>query len=193
MLVTTAIVVAAACQRNSQEVRGAGAGGVSMPGQDAVVGVADTAGLPAEGVLSRVAIGDIAGVGNNTFNTTIRSPYAGDEAAIREGGAQFEKMNCAACHGYDLKGGMGPNLTDTYWRFGGSPADIYKSIFEGRSGGMPAWGRTLTPPEIWKLVAYIESQGGAFSAKLADRARQGDVGDHDTTSGSTMKGRNSAP
>ncbi len=187
------LIAATACQRDSQQLRGAGAGDISVPGQDSMVGVTDTTGLPAEGVLSHVAIGDIAGVGNNTLDATIRSPFGGNASAIREGGEEFEKMNCAACHGYDLKGGMGPNLTDTYWRYGGSPADIYKTIFEGRPQGMPAWGRTLTPTLIWKLVAYIEAQGGAFPAALADRARQGDVGDHDTTSGSTMKGRNSAP
>jgi cytochrome c oxidase cbb3-type subunit 3 len=157
--------------------------------QDATAGVADSSGLPAEGTLSRVAIGDLAGAGNNTLDATIRSPYGGDMAAIKEGRDLFVSMNCAACHGYDLKGGMGPDLTDSYWRYGGSPADIYKSIFEGRPQGMPAWGRSLAPAMIWKLVAYIESKGGAFPGRLADRARQGDLGDQDTTSGSTLKGR----
>ena len=75
---------------------------------------------------------------------------------------------------------------------GGSPADIYKSIFEGRPEGMPAWGRSIPPAQIWKVVAYIESKGGAFPGRLADRARQGDLGDEDTTSFSTLKGRNNA-
>ena len=44
---------------------------------------------------------------------------------------------------------------------------------------------------IWKVVAYIESKGGAFPAKLADRGRQGDLADDiDTTSFGTLKGRN---
>ena len=45
---------------------------------------------------------------------------------------------------------------------------------------MPAWGRALTPAQIWKIVAYIESKGGAFPAALADRGRQGDLGDNRT-------------
>ena len=72
-------------------------------------------------------------------------------------------MNCAACHGYDLKGGMGPDLTDTYWRYGGSPADIYKSIFEGRPQGMPAWGRALPPAMIWKVVGVHRVEGRRVS------------------------------
>ena len=178
------------CQRNEQDVRGAAAGNAQLNQPQTKAGVMDTTGLPPEGALSRVAIGDLAGIGNNTLDADVRSPYAGDLAAIKQGNDLFVSMNCAACHGYDLKGGMGPDLTDTYWRYGGSPADIYKSIFEGRPQGMPAWGRALPQAMIWRVVAYIESKGGAFPGALADRARQGDLGDQDTTSGSTLKGRN---
>lgn len=174
-----------------QDVRGAGTGGATLPQQQAgPARAADTTGLPNEGILANVAIGDIAGVGNNTLDATIKNPYAGDMAAIKEGHDLFVGMNCAGCHGYDLKGGMGPDLTDTYWRYGGSPADIYKSVFEGRPQGMPAWGRSIPPALVWKVVAYIQSKGGAYPAALADRGRQGDLGDEDTTSFGTLKGRN---
>ena len=180
-----------ACRNDTQDVRGAGQGDRTLPqAQQVVLQTADTTGLPNEGALARVALGDIAGVGNNTLATTVKNPYSGDMAAIKQGQELFVGMNCAACHGYDLKGGMGPDLTDTYWRYGGSPADIYKSIFEGRPQGMPAWGRSIPPALIWKVAAYIESKGGAYPARLADRGRQGDLGDEDTTAGSTLKGRN---
>jgi len=183
-----------ACRRDTQDVRGAARGDVVLPQQQAsVVRAADTTGLPAEGVLARVAIGDIAGVGNNTLDVTIKNPYSGDMAAIKEGHDLFIGMNCAGCHGYDLKGGMGPDLTDSYWRYGGAPADIYKTIFEGRPQGMPAWGRTIPPALIWKVAAYIESKGGAYPAALADRGRQGDLGDDaDTTSFGSFKGHQNA-
>ena len=185
------LLALAACNRDQQVERGAAVGDRPLPQQQAsLLEVADTTGLPAEGALAHVAIGDLAGVGNNTLDAKIDNPYSGNMAAIKEGNTRFIDLNCAACHGYDLKGGMGPDLTDTYWRYGGSPADIYKSIFEGRPQGMPAWGRALPPAEIWKIVSYIESKGGAFPAALADRGRQGDLGDMDTTSGSTLKGRN---
>ncbi len=69
---------------------------------------------------------------------------------------------------------MGPDLTDTYWRYGGLPAEIYQSIAQGRPQGMPSWGRALPPEDIWKLVAYIQSFGGTVSAKDYEHARQGD-------------------
>lgn len=185
-----ALVTLGACRRDTQDVRGGDVGGVTIPQQTGATRVTDTTGLPLAGALPSIAIGDLAGVGNNTLDAKIDNPYSGNMAAIKEGNTRFVDLNCAACHGYDLKGGMGPDLTDTYWRYGGSPADIYKSIFEGRPQGMPAWGRALPPADIWKIVSYIESKGGAFPAALADRGRQGDLGDMDTTSGSTMKGRN---
>jgi cytochrome c oxidase cbb3-type subunit 3 len=190
-LLAVALLLAVGCRRDSQDVRGGAAGDVVLPQeQGATIKTIDSTGLPSEGALSRVALGDIAGAANNTAETKAKSPYWGDMAAIAQGRDLFVSMNCAACHSYDLKGGMGPDLTDTYWRYGGAPADIYKSIFEGRPQGMPAWGRSIPPEMIWKVVAYIESKGGAFPAALADRARHGDEGDRDTTSGSTMKGRN---
>jgi cytochrome c oxidase cbb3-type subunit 3 len=192
-IVPVSLLLAAAlgCRSDTQDVRGGAVGDRTLPQNlTAVVQAADTTGLPAEGALARVALGDIAGVGNNTLATQMKNPYSGDMAAIKQGQELFVGMNCAACHGYDMRGGMGPDLTDTYWRYGGSPAAIYKTIFEGRPQGMPAWGRTMPPALIWKVAAYIESKGGAFPARLADRGRQGDLADEDTTAGSTLKGRN---
>jgi cytochrome c oxidase cbb3-type subunit 3 len=77
--------------------------------------------------------------------------------AVASGQTLFVKMNCAGCHTYTGKGFMGPDLTDTYWRYGGQPDDIYRSIYEGRPQGMPAWGKALQSDEIWQLVHYIRS------------------------------------
>jgi cytochrome c oxidase cbb3-type subunit 3 len=193
-LIAASVMLAAlgACRQDSQDVRGGAKGNVTLPGtQASVAGSTDTTGLPVEGALARVAIGDLAGVGNNTLDAQVANPYADDRASIEAGHEFFINMNCASCHGYDLRGGMGPDLTDTYWRYGGSPADIYKSIYEGRPQGMPAWGRALPPVVIWKVVSYIQSKGGSYPGHLADRGRQGDLGDDvDTTSFSTLKGRN---
>ena len=191
-LLLAGLTLLGACRRDTQDVRGGEVGDRTLPQRQALpLHTADTTGLPDEGVLARVAIGDLAGVGNNTLDATVANPYASDGAAIAQGRDTFVGMNCAGCHGYDLKGGMGPDLTDTYWRYGGSPADIYKSIFEGRPQGMPAWGRSIPPAMIWKVVAYIQSKGGSFPGQLADRGRQGDLGDEaDTTAASTLKGRN---
>ncbi len=77
--------------------------------------------------------------------------------AVAAGKTLFAKMNCAGCHTYTGKGFMGPDLTDSYWRYGGAPEEIYRSIYEGRPQGMPAWGKALPSDEIWQLVHYIGS------------------------------------
>jgi cytochrome c oxidase cbb3-type subunit 3 len=132
-------------------------------------------GLPSENVIARIPIGDIAGVASSRLATTVANPFQGNAQAQQEGLELFMQMNCASCHGYKGVGGMGPPLNDTEWRFGASPAEIYKSIFEGRSKGMPAWGNALPPSEIWKLVTYIESLGGTVPADYAQHSKQGDV------------------
>lgn len=149
--------------------------------------------LPSDSTLARIALGDIAGSARNTMLLSVRNPYESNLGAEEAGGQLFVRMNCVGCHGYDAKGGMGPDLTDTYWRYGGSPAEIYKSIAEGRPQGMPAWGAMLTRDEIWKLVAYIQTLGGSFPTQLALQGKQGNLGDMPDTATGVLKGRQSEP
>lgn len=143
-----------------------------------------TAAPPAKGATSieaiaAVPLGDLAGASESTLAASIPNPYGDNPEAVQQGHELFVRMNCAGCHAYDATGGMGPNLTDTYWRYGGAPAPIFKSIYEGRPQGMPAWNRSLPPEEIWKIVAYIESLGGSYSAAQYEASVQGDrVGDN---------------
>ena len=44
------------------------------------------------------------------------------------------KKNCFPCHGMNLEGGNGPNLTDEYWIHGGDIKDIFKTVKFGVSG-----------------------------------------------------------
>lgn len=121
-----------------------------------------------------VPLGDVAGAAESTLADRLPNPYTGDPKAIQEGRNLFVKMNCAGCHGYDAKGGMGPNLTDGYWRYRGVPVAIFSSIYEGRPQGMPAWNPALPPQDIWKIVAYIESLGGTYPSTEFQASIQGD-------------------
>jgi cytochrome c oxidase cbb3-type subunit III len=121
---------------------------------------AATAPLPDIGILSRIPVGPLAGIAVDSARLRIRNPYQGEGAAIKEGQYLYIHMNCAYCHGFDGGGGMGPNLADSYWRFGGDDADVFKSIYEGRGKGMPAWGAAINEDNIWKIVAYLRTLGG---------------------------------
>lgn len=130
-------------------------------------------GLPSEGEISALPMGHIAGLTDSAaLARSIPNPYEDNPQAIAAGKSLYIKMNCAGCHAYNAKGNMGPDLTDTYWRYGGLPAQIYSSIHDGRAQGMPAWGSALPPQEIWKLVAYIQSLGGTYSVDGTPRNAQ---------------------
>ena len=118
--------------------------------------------------------GDIAGGSESHAGAAISNPVEGQPAAIAEGKRLFVQMNCAGCHGYTLGGSMGPNLTDRYWRYGGTPGAIFASIADGHPKGMPAWAKALPDDEIWQLVAYIQSFGGATPPADFQSGLQGD-------------------
>jgi cytochrome c oxidase cbb3-type subunit 3 len=85
------------------------------------------------------------------------NPYSQDPVVLAEGRRLFASYNCAGCHGDHAGGGMGPSLRDANWIYGGTPAQVFNSIAEGRAHGMPAWGLKVPEDQIWKLVAYIHS------------------------------------
>ena len=65
--------------------------------------------------------------------------------------------NCIDCHGADGSGAMGPSLADGRWHFGGGPAEVFESIYQGRPDGMPAWGGRIVDDQIWMLVTYVRA------------------------------------
>lgn len=82
-------------------------------------------------------------------------------AAIAEGKEIFAQ-NCTPCHGTEGKGdtGIGPNLTDAEWLYGGTAEAIVKTITNGTEKGMPAWGQQLGPVKVAKVSAFVHGMGG---------------------------------
>jgi cytochrome c oxidase cbb3-type subunit 3 len=135
---------------------------------------ADLPSLNTENRLAAIPLGDKA-TGPDKNVMPVRNPYAGSPQAVEAGKRLFVKMNCAGCHAYTAKGWMGPDLSDKYWRYGGSDDQIYKTLFEGRPQGMPAWGKTLPPEQLWQLVTYIQSLPGNAGASTAGGKGTGEV------------------
>ena len=72
-------------------------------------------------------------------------------------------QTCATCHGPDGKGNPAlgaPNLTDSVWLYGGSIADIEKTVRSGRHGSMPAWRDRLGEEGAKAITAWIARNGG---------------------------------
>jgi cytochrome c(L) len=130
---------------------------------------ASTGALPDLGLLTRMPMGPLPGMETDSTRLTIVNPYAGDAAAIKEGENLFVRMNCAYCHGFTGQGGMGPNLADNFWRYGGDDASVFQTIYAGRAKGMPAWGRMLSEDQIWKLVAYVRTLNPGTGQEITSR------------------------
>lgn len=87
-----------------------------------------------------------------------------DEALAMAGKPKFDAV-CAACHGANGKGSAAnnrgpigaPNLTDSFWLYGGTLADIEYTIKHGRSGKMPAWENFLGKDKVHLMAAYVYS------------------------------------
>ncbi len=73
-------------------------------------------------------------------------------------GKKIYKTRCYSCHGKFAKGGIGPNLTDNYWKFINSPQDFYNIIANGKKGTMMiAYKNYLNPEEINLVMTYIKA------------------------------------
>ncbi len=96
------------------------------------------------------------------FTAMDEKQLAADTQAMGIGERLFLN-NCAACHGSDARGSKGfPNLTDTDWLWGGSFADIQKTIAEGRNGVMPPMAAAVGGGDDVRNVAqYVLSLSGS--------------------------------
>ena len=77
-------------------------------------------------------------------------------ADLAPAGKAIFTANCAACHGANGEGAIGPNLTDRSWLHGGEIKDIFKTVKYGvPEKGMVPWEQTLTPGQIAEVSSYI--------------------------------------
>lgn len=92
-----------------------------------------------------------------------------DSTQVSKGKAEFAVV-CAACHGPQANGLVGPNLTDVYVKHGRAPMDVYKVLSAGVvAKGMPPWGH-LGPEKLTGLTAYVISLVGT---NVAGKAPEG--------------------
>jgi cytochrome c oxidase cbb3-type subunit II len=83
------------------------------------------------------------------------NPFPQDADAIQAGALLYER-HCAACHGEDLSGGIGPELADLDW----VDFDLFQIIFDGiPDGGMPGFS-TLGSERVWQMVNFLKYYKG---------------------------------
>jgi cytochrome c oxidase cbb3-type subunit 3 len=84
------------------------------------------------------------------------SKYYDNADAVAAGMKLYKAYNCSGCHS-NGGGGMGADLMDDQWIYGGRLAQIHQTIVEGRPNGMPAWGGKIPDEQIWQIAAYVRS------------------------------------
>ena len=83
----------------------------------------------------------------------LKNPYRDNLSVLPEAKLLYQK-NCAQCHGQELKGEVGPPLTD----LDKPDAQLFTTVYGGSpAAGMPAFNDTLGKERIWKLVTFLKS------------------------------------
>ncbi len=109
------------------------------------------------------------------------NPRAGDPAAI-EAGLRRYKAVCSACHGapgappQKFAAAMHPAPPDLASAAVQSFSDgmLYEAIARGvASTGMPAFGKTQSPGDIWGIVAFVRQLRTLTPEQQAELARAG--------------------
>ncbi len=96
-----------------------------------------------------------------------------DASLISKGKGAFV-TKCAACHGQNGEGGVGPNLTDEYWIHGGGIKNVFKTIKYGvQEKGMISWQNQMNPSEMQQVASYILTLKGTNPANA--KAPQGNL------------------
>jgi len=105
--------------------------------------------------------------------------WATDPVRVSAGRETYQQ-NCIACHGQDLAakidigGGQSVNLpglslTDSEWKYGSKPMEIFKLVNEGtpqdstghNGAKMEAWGLKMAPVKVAELTAFLISENKA--------------------------------
>ena len=108
-----------------------------------------------------------------------------DATALAKGKSGYI-TKCAACHGMNGEGLVGPNLTDDYWIHGGSIKDIFKTIKYGwPEKGMISWESQITPMEMQQISSFIITIKGTNPAN--PKAPQGTIYVEAATVDTTVK------
>lgn len=102
----------------------------------------------------------------------LRAIYENED--YRNKGKTSYILRCAACHGQNGEGLIGPNLADDFWIHGdGSLAAIQETVKKGvLDKGMPGWESQMSAEDLNATVIFIRTLRGTNPA--ASKSAQGE-------------------
>ena len=81
----------------------------------------------------------------------LENPFRGDAAAVAAGRALYAD-NCAACHGENMEGDIGPELDGSAY----GEEELFEIIYSGiPDGGMPPYSG-LGANKVWQVVNFLQ-------------------------------------
>jgi len=93
----------------------------------------------------------------------------GTTALQRQGALVFQVKQCRNCHSLGEMGGQrGPTLDSVAVRL--TQDQLIRQVIQG-GGNMPAYGKSLSPPEVTALVAFLETLHPPGQAAARDASR----------------------
>lgn len=121
-------------------------------------------GVEAEQELNRIQMAAMASGGGEVTDEQLWK--MSQDATMVAAGKVLYVANCVACHGVELKGGIGANLVDSTWIHGGQPTQVVTTLTKGvLEKGMPEWGKVLGRKRILEVAAYVMSHHTAPEVK----------------------------
>ena len=106
--------------------------------------------------------------------STTTTTAGGIDPAVKTLGEQVFSANCAACHGADGAGGIGPKLKPNTFVGGNSDAAVLAVVQNGRPGtAMPSWSGRLSAAQMDAVVAllrYWQQPGPAGATEVGGPA-----------------------
>jgi len=97
--------------------------------------------------------------GNGASGVTEQQVAAAGAPVSAQVGASIYGKNCAACHGANGTGGIGPALAENPHVNIGDPTTMLTTIVQGRSL-MPSWRGQLSASDIASVATYVRSSWG---------------------------------
>ena len=102
------------------------------------------------------------------------NPIPTSDTSIKAGRVVYSKI-CRDCHGLTGKGdgakappGAKPaNLVDAEWKYGGSDAEIFKTVKGGVKpyDVMEPWGKKISDADIWNTINYVRELAKSKAGK----------------------------
>lgn len=97
--------------------------------------------------------------GNTASGVTEQQVAAAGTPVSAQVGASIYAKNCAACHGANGTGGIGPALAENPHVNIGDPTAMLTTIVQGRNL-MPSWRGQLSASDIASVATYVRSSWG---------------------------------